>query len=456
MTYLRIGALGLALGAVAGYTQGTPPARSVEYARVQNGLQKGWNTWNTSTVASEVLLPYGLEIKLGIKKNSTEGSDAFLPAALIGRQGKDDEQVMPGPHAYDGSYNDLTLLWQGYRVKLQAAHTGDDVVMLVTPLEKPSPKAAASSAIFSVGLLWNQPGEVAREKSRIVARMPGRTIPIYLTGEDSHDLYVPVSGPYLAAVLDRPVGISTGTSRTLAEIQTILNAQHEAYLRSIGGDTSENAVIRGAIETTIAWDTIYEPHGHRVISPVSRIWNMSWGGYVLFDWDTFFAASLAAVDDRDLAYANAIEILNEVTPEGFVPNYARAGGFKSSDRSEPPVGAITVLSLYRKFHDRWLLEESFGRLLRWNTWLTEHRDMQGYLTWGSDGENQPVNPDDDSRGTMQGARFESGLDNSPMYDTPIFNTVTHQMELADVGVMSMYIADADALADDRRHSGKDR
>jgi putative isomerase len=42
--------------------------------------------------------------------------------------------------------------------------------------------------------------------------------------------------------------------------------------------------------------------------------------------------------------------------------------------------------------------------------------MQGYLTWGSDGDNQPANLDDDSRGTRQGAILESGLDNSPMYD----------------------------------------
>ena len=46
---------------------------------------------------------------------------------------------------------------------------------------------------------------------------------------------------------------------------------------------------------------------------------------MLFDWDTFFAATMAAMGDKDLAYANALEILREETPQGFVPNYARAG-----------------------------------------------------------------------------------------------------------------------------------
>ena len=116
------------------------------------------------------------------------------------------------------------------------------------------------------------------------------------------------------------------------------------------------------------------------------------------------------------------------------------------DRSEPPVGAITVLGLYEKFHDRWFLEDAFEPLMKWNRWWAEHRDIQGYLAWGSDGSNEPQNIDDRSRGTWQGAIFESGLDNSPMYDGTFYNSQTHVVELADVGLMSMYVADCDALA----------
>ena len=97
------------------------------------------------------------------------------------------------------------------------------------------------------------------------------------------------------------------------------------------------------------------------MSPVSRVWSVGWGGYVIFDWDTFFAASMASIGDRDLAYADAIETLRESTEEGFVPNYARAGNWKSFDRSEPPVGSITVLGLFQKFGQGWLLEETFPR-----------------------------------------------------------------------------------------------
>jgi glycogen debranching enzyme len=177
------------------------------------------------------------------------------------------------------------------------------------------------------------------------------------------------------------------------------------------------------------------------------VWSVEWGGYVIFDWDTFFAATMAGIGNRDLAYADAIETLRESTDEGFVPNYARPGGWKSFDRSEPPVGAITVLGLYRKFHDRWFIEEAFTPLLVWNRWWAAHRDIEGYLTWGSDGENQPGNLDDSTRGTRAGAILESGLDNSPMYDGSTYNSQTHVLEYADVGLMSMYVADCDALAE---------
>ncbi len=421
------------------------PPRSSHYAALQQRLAQGWNTWDTNSVMTQVLLPEGLAVQIGIKHQGTEGSDRFLPAALIGRQGKDDEQVIPGPHAYDGSYTDLRLIWHGHVIRIQSAHDGDDLVLLATPLPSTATSHLPAEIVFSAGTLWNRPGTVVKRGDRMEAQLPDRTISIFLSGIDTADVNVPVSGAYFTADLNSPVGMSTGKRRTVAEIQSVLERQRLAYRQSVAS-FGVRATVADAIQTVIGWDTIYEPQGRRVISPVSRIWSVRWGGYVLFDWDTFFAATLAATGDRDLAYANAIEICREATRQGFVPNYARSGGWKSTDRSEPPVGAITVLGLYQKFHDRWLLEDTFEALLTWNRWWSEHRDRQGYLVWGSDGENQPVNLDDRSVGTRAGAILESGLDNSPMYDGASYDEATHQLAFADVGLMGMYIADCDALA----------
>lgn len=419
--------------------------RSPQYAQLQKHLAQGWNTWDTNSVMTHVLLPEGLAISLGVRHQATEFSGGFLREALIGRQGKDDERVIPGPHAYDGSYTDLKLQWHGHQLRVQSAHDGGDLVLLVSPLDVPDNAHLVPEMVFSVGMLWNKPGTITKQNGHIEANLANHAIPVYLSAKDTEDVYVPVAGSYFTADLSEPIVLSTGKRRTVQEAQVILDREKHAYEASIAGFGSR-APVADAIQTVIGWDTIYEPHGQRVISPVSRIWSVGWGGYVLFDWDTFFAATLAAVGDRDLAYANAIEICNEATPAGFIPNYARAGAWKSGDRSEPPVGAITVLGLYEKFHDKWFLEDTFAPLLTWNRWWAEHRDRQGYLTWGSDGENKPVNLDDGSYGTRLGAILESGLDNSPMYDSASYDAQTHQLEYADVGLMGMYIADCDALA----------
>lgn len=41
---------------------------------------------------------------------------------------------------------------------------------------------------------------------------------------------------------------------------------------------------------------------------------------------------------KDLAYSNFIQVIRSRTARGFVPNYS-AGGSKSVDRTEPPIGA---------------------------------------------------------------------------------------------------------------------
>src|ERR1700756_5324893 len=81
-----------------------PPPRSAPYEQVQQRLARGWNTWDVHSVATQVLLPEGLAIHVGLKHNSTLNGDAFLGDALIGRFGNDAEVVTPGPHAWDGSY----------------------------------------------------------------------------------------------------------------------------------------------------------------------------------------------------------------------------------------------------------------------------------------------------------------------------------------------------------------
>jgi len=425
----------------------------VEYRDLQRKLAQGWNTWDVNSMTTYVLLPEGLGIQVGFLNNGNDFGHQFLTGTLVG-QGT----VFPGPHTWDGSYTEVKVTWKEHEWRIQSAHADADLVLLVTPLDPPGKFSVPATVAFKADFLWDRPGTALKRADFIQTQGSTGKIAVYCaSGEqtscnageasDPHPGHgqLPVSGAYLAAPLTEPVGVSTGKRRSVAEIAAIVERQRAAYRRLVDAAGIEGPTV-DAVETTLGWDTIYEPEHERVVSPVSRDWSASWGGYVLFGWDTFFGATLAGLGDKDLAYANVIEGLHEETTEGFVPNYARAGGWKSSDRSEPPVGSITALELYRKYHDRWFLEEAYEPLLRWNRWWAQHRDIQGYLTWGSDGQNEPQDPADKFRGIRAGATGEAGMDGSPIYDDAVLNPQTHLLEFADVGLMSIYISDCDALA----------
>ena len=309
---------------------------SARYQQLQQRLAAGWNTWDVHSVTTQVLLPDGLAIHVGLKHNSTLSQDAFLGDALIGRLTPDAEQVFPGPHSWEGSYTDLRLSWKGHELRLQTAHDGSNLVMLATPLPSRPLSPLPATIVFSVNYLWDRPGSVTKEASRIEARGPGRSIAIYCTCEktanEQEDVNLPVSGPYFSTDFVQAVGISTGAPLGVDRIQAIVERASETYKQSVA-KKGKTADVVDAIQTVLGWDTIYEPEGRRDNSTVSRVWSVTWGGYVIFDWDTFFAATMASVGDRDLAYADAIETLRGETQQGFVPNYARSGDWKSSDRS---------------------------------------------------------------------------------------------------------------------------
>ena len=71
---------------------------SEQYQAVQRRLAQGWNTWDTNSMTTHVLLPEGLAIHVGFKHNSTEFADGFLERTSVGAGA-----VFPGAHAWDGS-----------------------------------------------------------------------------------------------------------------------------------------------------------------------------------------------------------------------------------------------------------------------------------------------------------------------------------------------------------------
>jgi hypothetical protein len=275
------------------------------------------------------------------------------------------------------------------------------------------------------------------------AESGGRVFEVRQTAKDIGDPFGTVNTPYLSAALDGELAVHTGPAKTLDEVKSIIarrQREHAARLATWGA----SAELFTAMQTILAWNLVYDPENDRAISPVSRLWNVNWGGYVLFDWDTYFAAFMYSLYDEDLAYANAVEVTKGWTKRGFVPNFASAYGLKSEDRSQPPVGSLMALEIYKRHRKVWFLEEVYEELLAWNRWWPGARSGEGALCWGSDPETQTL---DGTTNSWQAALYESGLDNSPMYDGVPFNAQTHLLEMADVGLTGLYVADCNALAE---------
>ena len=422
------------------FTQ-TPGREFSEYIKIQNELQSGWNTWNTRSVLQHVLLPYGFAINIAFKQHYFL-EEQYLREALIGRRGENAEEIRPGPHTYDGSYTQLDIQWEELDAQVQSAHIGDDLVIFIQPKSIPKNKI---KVIIESGILWNNKGTLHRNKDHLLGRASGILTKVYTTGTlVDDDPYMDINTPYMAVWLDGPIGISTGKSRSLKEIEEAISIQKKV-LNDVASEYGNLAEAFIAIQAGIAWNLIYEPKHERVVSTVGRLWNEEYGGYCLFGWDNFFLAYMTGLSSRELAFANVIEHLHGKTKKGFIPNDNRGNGSKSFDRSQPPVGGIMVKEIYKRYPEQWFLEATFDDLLEWNRWWPNARMNEGLLSYGSSPADNPFN--EPVFETKTAAGYESGMDDSPMYVGVPFNKDKHTLELQDVGLNSLYIADCQALAE---------
>ena len=425
-------------------------ADTTEYRAIQRQLASGWNTWDSRSVLRFVHLPDGLTIDLGLKRHAWL-DEGHLTEALIGRGGADApdvEQIRPGLHALDGAYMELRLAWQGLEARVEAGHDGDDLVLLVAPEDEAD---APFELVVGAALAWNQPGAIARTPGGFAAHLPTTNRAIHIVGETVADPYTRSLLPQHVVRLDRAVGIATGHRRDLAEIRQALQRQRAAFLsRAERFEALRDAYA--AVVSGIAWNTVYEPRHQRVVSTVGRLWNEEYGGSALFGWDNFLLAYLTALDSRELAYANVIEHLRGHTAEGFLPNDNRGNGSKSWDRSQPPVGALMVREVFRRYPERWFLEAAFEPLLAWNRWWPAKRMNEGLLSYGSHAAPNPFH--EPAVRSARTARYESGMDDSPMYEDVPFNRDKNTLELQDVGLNSLYIADCRVLAELARVLGR--
>jgi len=408
-----------------------------EYQKLKDEFAVGWNTWNTKSVLSHVLLPECFALNLQLHHAQ---SGKTLENALIGRQGDKAliEKIDQGIRTYDGSYTDLTIEWQGIKVRIQSAAKGNSLNLLISPIN------AVEHSFLKVNpeMLWGKKGAIKISGQTIDARLPALKLKIYTVGQ-----LASINDSCLTFSLSGKIGITTNRK---AKIERIEHEIDEARKKCENGKKQHQAYtnLYDPMQNVLAWNTVYEPKGHRVISLVSQAWSEIWGGFMIPVWDTYLAAYMLSFDNKELAYSNALAVTNNLTESGFVPNVATGFG-KTEDRSQPPIGSFVIKELYKRYREEWILHETFDKLLSWNRWWDKNRNYNGFLCWGS-------SPYPDYQGNkslaygvneLQGALYESGLDNSAMYDNIPFDKEKHLMLLADVGLMSFYVLDCNSLAE---------
>ena len=425
------------------------PRTTPEYKKIQHSLQKGWNTWNTRSVTQYVLLPQGFSINIAFKQHYFL-EEKYLREVLIGRRSDNAEYVRPGAHTLNGSYTSLGLKWEEVDTKISSAHIDDDLVILISPNSIPKNRV---KVILETGMLWNRKGTLHRDKNSLTARTPGKLVKVYTTSSIvDNDPYLDINTPYISVWLNGEIGISTGKPRNLDEIKIAIRTQKKILDQEADKfGTLADAYI--AIQAGIAWNLIYEPKHDRVVSTVGRLWNEEYGGYCLFGWDNFFLSYVTSLFSKDLAYSNIIDHLHGKTEGGFIPNDNRGNGSKSYDRSQPPVGSIMVKEIYKAYPSEWFLSAAFDDLLEWNRWWKRERDNEGLLSYGSSPAYNPFH--EPVFGTKTAAGYESGMDDSPMYEGVPYNKDKKTLELQDVGLNSLYIADCKALAEMADILGRD-
>ena len=387
-------------------------------------MTTGWNTWDVDTHTGMVHLPSGLRIRFGV------------PGAPLDGFTWRDGLVRLGHHAVDGSFVEVTVEAGGGRLRLvMAGGPGDGLcvraegtagVVVLLDGWRGGRVEAEDGLLLVNGELW-----------RVATSVPARADGPLLEFDGSVDLYV------------APEGVPGDVRHVEYVLEDRCVAAERTALRSSGwlGDAA------AAATRAVTWNTIYAPDLRRVLTPTSRDFVSArrkgfYGSWALHAWDTFFTGLVAATVGRDYAREIFCQILPFADAAGMVPNRVSDDKGTTADRSQPPVGALTVHKAYlasglsEHTRDRALLTETFGALLAWHDWWPRaRRGPHGLLTWGSD----PVEGDPESA-TLDRAKRESGLDDSPMYDEAAYDPATHTMDLTDAGLVALHIADGEALA----------
>ncbi|MGD8452622.1 MAG: trehalase family glycosidase [Phycisphaerae bacterium] len=403
----------------------------------------GWNTWDFRGFNRLVYLRQGrtiINLQYAIWDEDHRPADEVKNRGGLHHNLRWQHATRLGPHAPLGLPAKLEFKINETSFEAEAIDENGTLCLTVRPLSE--------TRMRVVYRLLAPDGDAVHKTSTTSGTFAGCRLEF--TGATwPQDYFLNVAEPYAlggpggaATVRVTPPGATSSSGGTLAALEST----------SVVGEGAL-ADAPGAMLPAVTWNTLYDTRRRLVSSPVSRDWMADWRGVTVFCWDTYFVGAMIAHAFPELARLNFETVTAAIDELGHVPNYYMAHGAASFDRSMPPIGAYIVWKTQAARPDTAWLLRMYRPLCRWHAYWMAHRDGNGdgLLEWGSDAAPafefpQLLQDNPQLQHSAKCAMYESGLDNSPMYDDVPFNAQTNTFELADIGLSSYYALDCEALA----------
>ena len=473
------------------------PRSELTYQHQRHQAERGWNTWLSADMLSHTLLPSGLTLSMKFYSILPNGTISNVIEHVASPScDKSEFPIKHGIHSSRGQYTEIEELYlddhMTYRIESAATESssshGSRLVILPTPVTAaPQRRATESrndndfnnteeSPSYWITIRLEVPNDflpryceepqIENDQLSIVTKCPGfetmkvvgaihnisSSLPVPFESIHDHDGTV-----FLQAKLPIRIGEQTiiqafpSTTKPLPfeEAVSLVHSSRQTLLSRISKANNHNETMSGLL-TAIGWNVIYTPY-EGIITPVFRgspWWLSKPHDYVLFEWDTYFASIIASyIDDVWVATNNIIRMTQTLFYQGFVVGFwnGQCGEF---DKSKPPIGTMAVDVLVENFpNQKWVIDLLLDHFLEWNDWWTIFRmPMTGLIAPGSSQYNSNLSVFCDMNAPpLHAAACETGLDNSPIYDSASFLDDRYIMDHIDVGMTSFFVRDCDTI-----------
>ncbi len=239
--------------------------------------------------------------------------------------------------------------------------------------------------------------------------------------------------------------------RALADAPAIVAAARQSLARGPRVSVPAAPAALAAVRDVVAWNTIWDEVNDRAFTTLTRNWvARKFGGWFVWLDDVLEHGLLAAMAGDAFTARRDVEVpVYGQTPDLNLPCLV-AENTEWVDRSQPPLAAWLSELVSAWTDDPALLREVYPVLREAHDWWFSHRDPTGagLISYGtsSTGSGMFV-------GTALGARDESAMDNSPMYDAVELDPQARTLRLYDIAPSSLLVLEAQSLARMARAAG---